>query len=213
MDAKMTAQAIASGLISIPMDIYLGIERTLQDLALADGRTAVQRRNMNDDLRVMRAVGKLFRDRNTIKKVAEIIINDVLDHLPQPVLQKIHDALVGGAITFTSRSALQIAISTYLGSKILAGMAVPIMTKLAVRGTTGIALGGIVTQGLISRACSASRRLQHENPSLWRKLSVHDFDMLYFLFEDPLKPYIALGRELRTNPMNAEKIISAIENL
>lgn len=145
MDAKMTAQAIASGLISIPMDIYLGIERTLQDLALADGRTAVQRRNMNDDLRVMRAVGKLFRDRNTIKKVAEIIINDVLDHLPQPVLQKIHDALIGGAITFTSRSALQIAISTYLGSKILAGMAVPIMTKLAVRGTTGIALGGIVT--------------------------------------------------------------------
>lgn len=213
MDAKMTVQAIASGLISIPEDIYLGVERTLQDFGLSDGRSFTQRRNMDDDLRVMRALRNLIRDRNTIRKVAELIVNDVLDRLPQPTLQKIHDKLVGGGITFASRAALQIAISTYLGTKVLGGMLLPVMTKLAVRGTTGAMLGGIVTQGLISRACSTSRRLQHENPGLWRRLSVHDYDMLYFLFEEPLKPYIAAGRELRNNPQNTEKFISAIENL
>lgn len=52
MDAKALAQAIASGLISVPVDFYLGVERTLQDLNLADGGVRVQRRNFNDDQRV-----------------------------------------------------------------------------------------------------------------------------------------------------------------
>ena len=120
MDAKALAQAIASGLISVPVDFYLGVERTLQDLNLADGGVRVQRRNFNDDQRVYWALRNLYRDRSTLSKIAKTIINDALSYLPEPALRKIHDTLVGGATTLDSRFTLQLAISSYLGSKVVA---------------------------------------------------------------------------------------------
>ncbi|MCR4457308.1 MULTISPECIES: hypothetical protein [Enterobacteriaceae] len=40
-----------------------------------------------------------------------------------------------------------------------------------------------------------------------------DFDMLYFLFEEPLANYIEPGETLRKNPSKTEQFLGAIENL
>jgi len=63
MDAKMLASSVLSGVVSVPMDFYLGLERTFQDLNLSDGGRRIQSRNMHDDVRVGRAVYQTFRDR------------------------------------------------------------------------------------------------------------------------------------------------------
>lgn len=39
MDVMDAGKAIALGIASIPRDAYLGLERTLQDLNLSDGRS------------------------------------------------------------------------------------------------------------------------------------------------------------------------------
>lgn len=213
MDVAQIAKAVGDGVISIPRDFYLGLERTFQDLNLSDGGYRTQRRNFNDDKRVFHAIEQLIKDRNTIAKVAKIIIDDVLNRLPDPVLKKVHEAVIGSATQFASRTALQVSISTFLGTKVMGGMITGLVTRLALRGVTGVMLGGIVTQGVIARACDASRRLSMENPALWQKLRIHNYDMLYFLFEEPLKHLIEMGKILRKEPNRIEELLRAIENL
>ncbi|MEB6335361.1 hypothetical protein [Serratia rhizosphaerae] len=121
--------------------------------------------------------------------------------------------MVGGATTLGSRFTLQLAISSYLGSKVVSGAMMGAAAKLFTRLGTGAMFGGVVLQGLISRACSASRRLQMSNPKLWQLLAINDYDMLYFLFEEPLKPITELSETLRKNPAKSEQLLREIENL
>ncbi|MDQ1213982.1 hypothetical protein [Pantoea anthophila] len=92
------------------------------------------------------------------------------------------------------------------------GVILSFISRIALRGVTGALTGGIVAQGVISKACEASRRLQLQNPQLWQKLRLNDYDMLYFMFEEPLQNFIKMGEALRKNPSAAEEFINAIEN-
>lgn len=213
MDAKTLAVSVADGIASLPMDFYLGIERTFQDLNLTDGGRNIQRRNFGDDERMYRALNKLFRNRAILGQIAEMIIKDSLSYLPDPAIKKITDKLIGAAASLGSRQSMQLAITGYLGSKVIGGMMASVITRLSLRLWTGTLAGGIVLQGVLSRASAASRRLSHNNPALWSKLYILDFEMLYFLFEEPLANYIELGETLRKNPLKTEQFLSAIENL
>ena len=208
----MLANSIVSGVVSVPMDFYLGLERTFQDLNFSDGGRRIQSRNMQDDIRVGRAVYRAFKDRNEITKIVKIIINDSLQYLPDPVLRKVHDKLIGSATSMTSRTTTQLSLSSYLGSKVVGGVMLSFMSRIALRGLTGGLTGGVIAQGVISRACEASRRLQMQNPELWRKLRINDYDMLYFMFEEPLQNFIEMGEMLRKNPSASREFINAIEN-
>lgn len=212
MNATMLARSIVSGVASVPMDFYLGLERTFQDLNLSDGGRRTQSRNMHDDIRIGRVVYQAFKDRNEIAKIVKIIIDDSLQYLPEPVLRKVYDTLIGGATSMTSRTATQLSLSSYLGSKVVSGVMLSFISRVALRGLTGGLTGGVIAQGVISRACEASRRLQMQNPELWRKLRLNDYDMLYFMFEEPLQNFIKMGEILRKNPSASREFIHAIEN-
>lgn len=211
MNATMLARSVMSGAISVPMDFYLGLERTFQDLNLSDGGRRIQYRNMQDDIRVGRAVSHAFRDRNEIISIAKIM-DDSLKNLPEPALKKVYDKLTGGAASMTSRTTTQRALSSWLGSKVVGGVMLSVISRIALRGETGAMTGGVVAQGVISQACEASRRLQLQNPQLWQKLRLNDYDMLYFMFEESLQNFIKMGEALRKNPLAAEEFINAIEN-
>ncbi|MFY1040835.1 hypothetical protein [Pantoea agglomerans] len=212
MNATMLARSIVSGVASVPMDFYLGLERTFQDLNLSDGGRRIQSRNMHDDIRIGRVVYQAFKDRNEIAKIVKIIIDDSLQYLPEPVLRKVYDTLIGGATSMTSRTTTQLSLSSYLGSKVVSGVMLSFISRVALRGLTGGLTGGVIAQGMISRACEASRRLQMQNPELWRKLRLNDYDMLYFMFEEPLQNFIKMGEMLRKNPSASREFIHAIEN-
>lgn len=212
MNATMLARSIVSGVASVPMDFYPGLERTFQDLNLSDGGRRIQSRNMHDDIRIGCVVYQAFKDRNEIAKIVKIIIDDSLQYLPEPVLRKVYDTLIGGATSMTSRTATQLSLSSYLGSKVVSGVMLSFISRVALRGLTGGLTGGVIAQGVISRACEASRRLQMQDPELWRKLRLNDYDMLYFMFEEPLQNFIKMGEMLRKNPSASREFIHAIEN-
>ncbi|MGX9256343.1 hypothetical protein [Pantoea ananatis] len=177
---------------------------------MAAGR--IQSRNMHDDVRVGRAVYNAFKNRNEIAKIVKIIIDDSLQYLPEPALHKVYDKLIGSATSMTSRTATQLTLSSCLGSKVVSGVMLSFMTRVALRGLTGGMTGGVIAQGAVSRACEASRRLQMQNPKLWRKLRVNNYDMLSFMFEEPLQNFIKMGEMLRKKPSASREFINAIEN-
>ncbi|WP_241610916.1 hypothetical protein [Rosenbergiella epipactidis] len=53
MDSKLLINSILEGIASLPNDIYLGIERTLQDLAILSSDQKLQQRNIDDDKRMI----------------------------------------------------------------------------------------------------------------------------------------------------------------
>lgn len=213
MDAKSLAISIVDGVSSIPLDIYLGIERTIQDIGAGDGRKNTQRRNFNDNSRMLKAIGKVYRDRNEIRKIIDIIINDALVKLPDETLSKIINKVMGKGVELGTRQAAIFLLSGYFSAKIVQGKLGNIFIKIIFRFYTGIILSGVVAQGVLARAADSSRKLRHKNPALWQMLYILDYDMLFFLFEEPLEKFIELSDILRNDPEKAERFICEVDSI
>ncbi|MFB9086386.1 hypothetical protein ACFFW8_14150 [Erwinia tracheiphila] len=164
----------------MPTDFYYGLERTMQDMKLSDGRSWTQQRNFRDDVRFYHAVKSVINDRSTIGDIVGIIIDDALNDLPDEALEKIHDAIVGKATSVSSRTVMQLAVSSWLESKVVSGLMGPLIVQLSMRFATGMLTGDVIAQGVVARACESSRRLQLTNPALWQRLYINDYDLLYF---------------------------------
>ncbi len=213
MNIASIGKGVIDGVVSIPVDFYYGIERTLEDLSLSDGGQMYQSRNFDDDSRLYQGLKRICANRTVIIQITEIIINDALSHLPDSAVQKIHDAIARKATAVGSRQITQLAIGGIIGARLVDGIAAAAISRLAIRIGTSFSIGVVLTQGLISRAAQASRRLLHENPGLYQKLWVQNFDMLYFLFEKPLENFLSISKLARSNPAQLESVINEINNM
>ncbi|MCB5303202.1 MULTISPECIES: hypothetical protein [Yersinia] len=212
MDSLKFIQAMAEGIKSIPMDLYLGVERTFQDLNLSDGGRYYQQRNMFDDKRFLSAFGNLIRDRSIIAKMADIIINDTLSHLPDEAIHQLHEKLIYGATGKATRMTAQMLISGYISGKVVSGLAASSLVKLGFRfGTTGM-VSGVMLQGIAARASEASRKLAGESPLLYSKLRPNDYDMLFFLFEKPFERFLQLSKMVQSNPLILGRFANEIKS-
>ncbi|HDL8471725.1 TPA: hypothetical protein PXR37_003754 [Yersinia enterocolitica] len=201
MDSSRFIKAMAEGIKSIPMDLYLGVERTFQDLNLSDGGRYYQQRNMTDDKRFLNAFSNLIRDRFIIAKIADIIIHDTLSRLPDETIQQLHQELIYGATGKITRMAAQTLISGYISGRVVSGLAASSAVTLSFRLGTTAMVSIVMLQGIASRASEASRTLARENPSLFNKLKPDDYDMLFFLFEKPFERLIKLSKLAKNNPI------------
>ncbi|CNE69534.1 Uncharacterised protein [Yersinia rohdei] len=201
MDSSRFIKAMAEGIKSIPVDLYLGVERTFQDLNLSDGGRYYQQRNMFDDKRFINAFSNLIRDRYIIAKVADIIIHDTLSRLPDEIIQQLYQELIYSATGKATRMSAQTLIAGHISGKVVSGLVAGIAVKLSLRFGTTIMISGVMFQGIMARACEASRILAKENPTLFNKLKPDDYDMLFFLFEKPFERFIKLSKMAKNNPI------------
>lgn len=74
-----------------------------------------------------------------------------------------------------------------------------------VRFSVSVPLNLLMWQGLIEEAALASRRMQRNYPQTYFRVSPQNLDMVFFLVENQLEPYI---RYINSNPM----ICRGIEN-
>ncbi|WP_261371300.1 hypothetical protein [Yersinia mollaretii] len=190
----------------------MGIERTFQDLNLSDGGRFYQNRNMSDDARFVKALNQLFRDRYIIAKVADIIINDTLRRLPDEIIQQLHQELIYGATGKVTRMTAQTLISGYISGKVVSGLVAGIVVRLSLRFGTTIMISGVMFQGVMARACEASRTLARENPALFHRLKPDDYDMLFFLFEKPFERFIQLSHQAKNDPMALRRFADEIKS-
>ncbi|WP_145561867.1 hypothetical protein [Yersinia aldovae] len=212
MDTSRFIKAMAEGIKSIPMDLYLGVERTFQDLNLSDGGRYYQQRNMSDDKRFLNAFSNLVRDRFIIAKIADIIINDTLSRLPDETIQQLHQELIYGATGKITRMAAQTMISGYISGRVVSGLAASSVVTLSFRLGTTAMVSIVMLQGIASRASEASRTLARANPSLFNKLKSDDYDMLFFLFEKPFERFIQLSKIAKNNPMALRNFADEIKS-
>ncbi|PTA77735.1 hypothetical protein [Serratia sp. Nf2] len=53
-----------------------------------------------------------------------------------------------------------------------------------------------VAQGIIEQAAVSSRRLRELSPSTYHKLTPRNLDMIYFLAEEYLEPFVGLYQQI-----------------
>ncbi|WP_145561341.1 hypothetical protein [Yersinia bercovieri] len=212
MDSARFIKAMAEGIKSIPMDLYLGVERTFQDLNLSDGGRYYQQRNMVDDKRFLKVFDNLIRDRFIIAKVADIIINDTLSRLPDETIRQLHQELIYSATGKITRMAAQTLISGHISGKVVSGLVAGALVKFSVRFGTTIMISGVMFQGVMARACEASRKLSQESPFLFNKLKPNDYDMLFFLFEKPFERFIQLSKMAKNNLISLKCLADEIKS-
>lgn len=177
----------------------MSIERTLQDLAILSSDQKFQQRNIDDDKRMIRALEKIHDNRNYLITMARLIIKNSLSYLPDNLLKEIAGRCIVTSASLLSRQAILLVLSEQIAHSLLKGIVTGALTRLTVRLGVGSLTGGILIQGLLSRAAESSRNLKVKHPTLWVELYNLELDMLYFLFDKPIAHYRFFNKPFSVN--------------
>lgn len=201
--------AILEGIVMIPVDLYYGGRRTAEDMGVFGGDT--RRQNAGERDRVAIMIAEAVRNRRLIARTVEIAITDFLDKLPADSQEKIRQSAVRSGVKFASNKAAQITLSTYLGRRLTERIVARAVAKRLAKFGVGFAVSAVLIQGMIERASNASKRLEAANPALHRKLKQENLDMIYFVAEEDLAPFVSTDVvELRA-PKALQAFIDALD--
>ena len=192
----------------IPVDTYYGLRRTTEDVGLFGSKT--RRRNAEERDRVASLIADALRNRRVIARTVEIAIADFLDKLPVETQEKIRQSAALSGVKFASNKAAQLTLSTYLGRRLAERITARVIAQRLAKFGVGFAISAVMIQGMIERASNASRRLEVANPALYRKLKQENLDMIYFIAEDELAPFVSTDVLKLRSPKALEAFIAAL---
>ncbi|MCK6838313.1 hypothetical protein SPG90_09405 [Enterobacter sp. D2] len=165
--------SVAQGMLSFPVSMYyLGYD--FMD-------TTHRHSNFDDRVRM----ANMLKRGISVHQEAQKIVNAVIREFMSKVNM---DSIKGIAQNFTGVMAGKFIFAELTGVKLGAAVSTRIMTSFA----AGVVIGSALTIGAeTSRAIYTARKLENQNPALYYRLkSMGDLDLLYFLVEDKLKPFL-----------------------
>lgn len=165
--------SVAQGMLSFPVSMYyLGYD--FMD-------TTHRHSNFDDRVRM----ANMLKRGISVHQEAQKIVNAVIREFMSKVNM---DSIQGIAQNFTGVMAGKFIFAELTGVKLGAAVSTRIMTSFA----AGVVIGSALTIGAeTSRAIYTARKLENQNPALYHRLkSMGDLDLLYFLVEDKLKPFL-----------------------
>ncbi|CZU60585.1 MULTISPECIES: hypothetical protein [Enterobacter] len=165
--------SVAQGMLSFPVSMYyLGYD--FMD-------TTHRHSNFDDRVRM----ANMLKRGISVHQEAQKIVNAVIREFMSKVNM---DSIQGIAQNFTGVMAGKFIFAELTGVKLGAAVSTRIMTSFA----AGVVIGSALTIGAeTSRAIYTARKLENQNPALYYRLkSMGDLDLLYFLVEDKLKPFL-----------------------
>ncbi|CAI1096001.1 Uncharacterised protein [Serratia entomophila] len=189
MDAKAIAVGLLKGIESIPEGITLSARRTWEGSGLAGSQLKL--RNQSETERFFRVIKLGYGIENPLRELIGIIINDCYKRMDQQTQNKISQKL-NHAEGFTSgRILTQGMVTMLITQSILKKVAGSFLFRRIVQVGTFFSLNTIMLQGLIEQAAVASRNLREKYPATYHKLTPRNLDILYFLAEEYLAPFVA----------------------
>lgn len=191
-----SALGFIDGVLSVPKDIgYLAF-------GFIDTDSRYQRET--EKIRMLTAIKYgLLENHNFIKT-----IETVLDIFNKTVPEDKQNAIYG-------KTMASVAGRTITNSLIAGKLA----TIIAQRSSFLITLRGgligntLLIDGMVERCIYTSERLQQYNPEIYNRLRTRDLDLLYFLVEPALNPFVDALKIRNTQGQVAfEKLLSMVEN-
>ncbi|MBP0616636.1 hypothetical protein J6595_13690 [Jiella sp. KSK16Y-1] len=183
--------AVIDGVSSIPIGLYYGTRRTVEDSGLL-GKD-VQQENFAENRRIWSLMKAAFENREILLSVITIVVSECLDRLPDSTIEKLQYHLELRGISFASKVIAKKTVTDIVVSKMGPRAVTRVISKQAANRVVSLALMPVSIQGTIEQASNSSKRLRKINPRLWQKLADRNVDLLYGLVEDDLAPFVALA--------------------
>lgn len=204
------AVEIAEGILSMPRDLYYGSRRTVETMGFM-GRE-VQRENAAEYERIARLIGAVVQgDTSALNRLIETVLGDFFDKVPLEAREQMLAAAAGQGLNHAGRSGATLALVQIVTRGIVNRIVTGFIARELSRMTVGAAVSVILMQGMVERASNASQRLRREHPAMYQKLRAQNLDMLYFLAEEPLKPYMDALKIADTNPAEFQRLLGEIQ--
>ncbi len=217
MDILEIGKSIVSGVVSIPADLYHGAKRTAEDVGLM-GRS-VRLQNHEERLRLIRLIGEVFRNREILLRPVSIILDHFFELLPDDALQRmikaapgIADSAAPGVARMVARSQAKKQLTILIGKKIVEKAITRAVAQRIAKFGVGVVLTGVLLQGMLERASNASHRLRKDHPEIYRQIRGENLDMVYFIVEDFMAPYLQAIKLARTNQAEFRRLLQVIES-
>lgn len=188
MDAKMIARGILDGLASIPESAYLSGVRTWDSLGLIDRQTRA--RNEIENERFFHMLKSMATSESPLRQLVSTVITDFYNKLDEQGKQAINDKLNYADAKMGSRVGAQAFITQKIAEMIIQRVRMKKITQRLIRVGSAFTFNIIMIQGIIEESARASRRMQSCYPETYYKVSPMNLDMVYFLAERELEPYL-----------------------
>lgn len=191
-----SAIGFIDGVLSVPKDIgYLAF-------GFIDSDSRYQRES--EKIRMLSAIKYgLLENHNFIRT-----IETVLENFNKIVPEDKQNAIYGKTMTSVAGRTIT---NSLIAGKLATSIAQRSSFLIALRG--GIIGNTLLIGGMVERCIYTSERLQQYNPDIYNRLRTRDLDLLYFLVEPALNPFVDALKIRNTQGKAAfEKILSMVEN-
>ncbi|WP_312215396.1 hypothetical protein [Pantoea vagans] len=201
MNALNIAKGIWDSIKGIPQSAYYGAKRTY----ISTGAVGYDRKLRNDSEteRFYQVVKSLVRNEEPLRRWVTTVITEFYRKLDDEGKEAIHNQLAYGA----GRLGGQIFVSQTVAVAIIRNSRSSYAYKALYRFGASFTISTALWQGLIEEAALGSRRLQNHYNAMYWKVQPQGLDMIYFVVEDQLKPYLDY---INSHPQTCRRINNEI---
>lgn len=184
------------GILSVPLDLGY--------MAYGYFDTKSHYSHETERIRIVRAIDRGILNYDRIIDAIQIVFNQFNKYASENKQNKIYSRSMSSVIG-------RIATNSIISSKIATAIAQRASFLVAVRG--GVMGNILLVGGMTERCIRTSEQLSIEEPVVYSLLRSKDYDLLYFLFEPALKPFVDALSVKRKQGMPAfNKILELVEH-
>jgi len=205
MDIKQAAAGIVDGLSSIPHTAYMGLVRSWEGSGLAG--ESIRQRNQAETERFFRMLKSLGNAESPLRRLITLVFTAFYQKLNDEGKEAVNNKLGYGAGSVAGRTAGQITLAQTTASIMLRRLAIDESYRHFVRFSASVSLNVVMLQGIIEESARASERMRTRYPVTYGKVSKDNLDMVYFLVERQLEPYLVF---IEGHPINCKGIQNEI---
>ena len=166
----------------------MGVVRSWEGSGLAGN--SVKQRNQAETERFFYMLKSLGNAESPLRRLINIVFTSFYQKLNDEGKEAVNNKLGYGAGSVSGRTVGQIALAQTTASLMLNRLAIDQTYRFFVRSGASAALNVVMFQGIIEESARASRRMRSKYPSTYTRVSKENLDMVYFLVEQQLEPYL-----------------------
>ncbi|MGQ8774589.1 hypothetical protein ACUTQ5_09205 [Serratia sp. NA_112.1] len=155
-------------------------------------------------------IKSLGSNEEPLRKLITIVMTDFYKKLSDEGRSSVNNKLLYGGGRLVGRTGGQFTVAYMAGNMILRKATSTLVYKNFVRFGASVALNMVMLQGLIEEAGRASRRMKSKYPMLYYKVESQRLDMVYFLVENYLEPYI---KYINSTPAQCKRIDNELNKI
>ena len=205
MDTSKIAEGIWDSIKGLPQSVYYGAKRTY----ISTGALGYERKHRNEQEteRFFQVIKSLLSNEEPLRRLVTTVITEFYSKLDEQGKQAVSNQLGYGAGRIGGRIGAQLFVSQAITAAIVKNARNSYAWKSLYKAGASFSISTTLWMGLIEEAALASRRMQTHYSTMYWQVKPQGLDMIYFIVESQLKPYLDF---ISSHPQTCRRINNEI---